>query len=86
MLFGQVIDDRPDEKVPCFGCGLMIRLNGSWTDLDGPAYEAYYHHSCAMRAAWVAGVKNAFLTQPLPERPQTLDAFRRWAVPVREDD
>lgn len=33
-------------SVPCYKCGSMLRLSDAVMDLDGPAFEAYYHATC----------------------------------------
>jgi hypothetical protein len=34
-------------SVPCFKCGRMVRMVDTLIDLDGPAFQAYYHKACA---------------------------------------
>jgi hypothetical protein len=33
-------------KVACFKCGLMLPYREAMVDLDGPAFQAYYHFAC----------------------------------------
>ena len=33
-------------KVQCLRCGKMLSLADASIDLDGPAFEAYYHAAC----------------------------------------
>lgn len=33
-------------RVQCFACKAMLLLADAIIDLDGPAFEAYYHRGC----------------------------------------
>ncbi len=37
-------------RVTCYGCGDSLLYAEAWADLQGPAYKAYYHRTCAERA------------------------------------
>lgn len=42
-------------SVPCFKCAKMLSLSDAVMDLDGPAFQAYYHANCLIETVHCGG-------------------------------
>lgn len=40
---------QPEVIVVCAACGGTLKHSEAWADLDGPAFQAYYHEACKPR-------------------------------------
>ena len=46
MRIVKVDHPRPGQRLVCAACRSMIDADKAFADLDGKAFEAYYHHGC----------------------------------------